>query len=134
MNKKEAKRLEALETKASNCEHLTSEEIRERNELQFKRNKQNIFMRLNGRNKYYYAYECWSFTKHIMKDGFQQYKAKDIKSISIVNCQYYGASIKARLTSGGETNLRTFNDRKEMLGFIIGFNACAGCFQRVWAA
>lgn len=125
MNKKEAKRLEALETKASNCEHLTSEEIRERNELQFKRNKQNIFMRLSGYDKYYYAFQCWDFTQYIMTNGFQQYKAKDIKSISIINCQYYGASIKARLVSGGETNLKTFNDKKEMLGFIVGFNTCS---------
>ena len=125
MNNKEIKRLEILETKASNCEHMTSEEVRERNELLFKRNKQNIYMRLSGYDKYYYAFQCWDFTQHIMKNGFQQYKAKDIKSISIVNCQYYGASIKARLVSGGETNLKTFNDKKEMLGFIVGFNTCS---------
>jgi len=125
MNNKETKRLEILETKASNCEHMTSEEVRERNELLFKRNKQNIYMRLSGYDKYYYAFQCWDFTQHIMKNGFQQYKAKDIKSISIVNCQYYGASIKARLVSGGETNLKTFNDKKEMLGFIVGFNTCS---------
>ena len=125
MNNKETKRLEILETKASNCEHMTSEEVRERNELLFKRNKQNIYMRLSGYDKYYYAFQCWDFIKHIMTNGFQQYKAKDIKSISIVNCQYYGASIKARLVSGGETNLKTFNDKKEMLGFIVGFNTCS---------
>jgi len=125
MNNKETKRLEILETKASNCEHMTSEEVRERNELLFKRNKQNIYMRLSGYDKYYYAFQCWDFTQHIMTNGFQQYKAKDIKSISIVNCQYYGASIKARLVSGGETNLKTFNDKKEMLGFIVGFNTCS---------
>ena len=125
MNNKEIKRLEILETKASNCEHMTSEEVRERNELLLKRNKQNIYMRLSGYDKYYYAFQCWDFTQHIMTNGFQQYKAKDIKSISIVNCQYYGASIKARLVSGGETNLKTFNDKKEMLGFIVGFNTCS---------
>lgn len=125
MNNKETKRLEILETKASNCEHMTSEEVRERNELLFKRNKQNIYMRLSGYDKYYYAFQCWDFTQYIMTNGFQQYKAKDIESISIVNCQYYGASIKARLVSGGETNLKTFNDKKEMLGFIAGFNTCS---------
>lgn len=125
MNNKETKRLEILETKASNCEHMTSEEVKERNELLLKRNKQNIYMRLSGYDKYYYAFQCWDFTQHIMTNGFQQYKAKDIKSISIVNCQYYGASIKARLVSGGETNLKTFNDKKEMLGFIVGFNTCS---------
>ena len=47
---------------------------------------------------------------------------QSIKSISIVNCTHYGASIKARLSSGGETNFKTFNDKKEMLGFIVGYN------------
>jgi len=125
MDNKETKRLEILETKASNFEHLTSEEIRERNELLFKRNKQNIYMRLSGYDKYYYAFQCWEFTQYIIKNGFQQYKAKDIESISIVNCQYYGAKINARLVSGGETHLKTFNDKKEMLGFIVGFNTCS---------
>ena len=50
------------------------------------------------------------------------HKAEDIESVSIVNSKYYGASINARLSSGGETHIKTFNDKKEMLGFICGFN------------
>ena len=122
MTNKEIERLKELDIKASKCEPLTSEEIEERNELEFKRNKQNVYMRLSGYDKYYYAHQCWDFTQHILKGGFNQYTSKDIKSISIVNCTHYGASIKARLSSGGETNFKTFNDKKEMLGFIVGYN------------
>ena len=122
MTKREIERLKELDIKASNCEPLTSEEIQERNELEFKRNKENVYMRLSGYDKYYYASQCYKFTNHILKGGFNQYKAKDIESISIVNSTYYGASIKARLSSGGETNLKTYNDKKEMLGFIVGYN------------
>lgn len=125
MKNKEIERLETLKTKVEKGGQLTTDELLERHELKFKRNKQNVFMRLSGHNKYYYASHCWEFTQHIMKNGFQQYKAKDIKSISIVNCQYYGAKINARLVSGGETHLKTFNDKKEMLGFIVGFNTCS---------
>ena len=122
MTNKEIERLKELDAKASNYEPLTSEEIQERNELEFKRNKQNVYMRLSGYDKYYYAHQCWDFTQHILKGGFNQYTSKDIESISINNNQYYGASIKARLLSGGETNFKTFNDKKEMLGFIVGYN------------
>jgi hypothetical protein len=122
MTNKEIERLKELDAKASKCEHFTSEEIQERNDLEFKRNKQNVYMRLSGYDKYYYAHQCWDFTQHILKGGFNQYTSKDIVSVSINNNQYYGASIKARLLSGGETNFKTFNDKKELLGFIVGYN------------
>ena len=41
MTQREIERLKELDIKASNCEPLTSEEIQERNELEFKRNKEN---------------------------------------------------------------------------------------------
>ena len=66
MTNKEIERLKELDAKASNCEPLTSEEIQERNELEFKRNKQNVYMRLSGYDKYYYAHQCWDFTQHIL--------------------------------------------------------------------
>ena len=93
--KREIKRIKELNEKAFNCEPLTSEEIQERNELEFKRNKQNVYMRLSGYDKYYYAHQCWDFTQHILKGGFNQYTSKDIESVSINNTQYYGASINS---------------------------------------
>ena len=66
------------------------------------------------------------FSKYIemefTPDEDQYPDAKDIESVAIVNCTHYGASINARLSSGGETHIKTFNDKKEMLGFICGFN------------
>ena len=122
MTNKEIENLKKLELKISNSENLTRWELELLNELQFKRNKQNVHMRLTGNNKYYYADQCNKFTNYILKHGFYNHKAKDIKSVSIVNCTHYGASIKARLSSGGETHIKTFNDKNEMLGFICGFN------------
>ena len=97
-------------------------EINKRNEQEFKNNMENVYMRLSGDNKYYYAHQCQKFINYILKHGFNNHKAKDIKGVTIVYSQYYGASINARLTSGGETHIKTFNDKKEMLGFICGFN------------
>ena len=36
-------------------------DIQAQNELEFKRNKQNVYMRLTGNNKYYYADQCQKF-------------------------------------------------------------------------
>ena len=126
MNQKETKKLKELQSKAAGCERLTSEEIQLRNELLFKRNKQNINMRLTGYDKYYYAHQCWDYTKHIKANGFNRYKPEDIGNISINNSSYYGANITARLTSGGETHIKAFNDKKELLGFIVGYNQAIG--------
>jgi hypothetical protein len=126
MNQKEKEKLAELQSKAAACERLTGEEIRLRSELLFKRNKQNINMRLTGYDKYYYAYQCWDYTKHIKANGFNRYKPEDIESISINNSSYYGANITARLSSGGETHIKAFNDKKELLGFIVGYNQAIG--------
>ena len=126
MNRKEKEKLSELQSKAAACERLTSEEIQLRNELLFKRNKQNVNMRLTGHDKYYYAYQCWDYIKHIRANGFNRYKPEDIESISINNSSYYGANITARLSSGGETHIKAFNDKKELLGFIVGYNQAIG--------
>jgi len=122
MNNKQLKRLTELELKAKNCEYLTSEEINERGDLIFLRNKQNVNMRLSGVNKYYNAYQCYDFLTHIKTSGYNRYKSNDIESVYITSSPYYGAKVLARLNSGGVADLKSFNENKELLNFIIGFN------------
>ena len=122
MNKKQLKRLTELDLKAKNFEHLTSEEINESNDLIFLRNKENVGMRLTGNNKYYNAFQCYDFLEYVKKSGYNRYKANDIKSVYITSCPYYGAKVEARLNSGGVAELKSFNENKELLNFIIGFN------------
>jgi len=122
MNKKQLKRLTELDLKAKNCEHFTSQEIQEHNDLEFLRNKENVDMRLTGKNKYYNAYQCYDFLTHIKTSGYNRYKANDIESVYITSSPYYGAKVAARLNSGGVADLKSFNENKELLNFIIGFN------------
>ena len=122
MNNNQLKRLFDLNKRAKSCEPFTSEEIGERNDLQFLRNKENVNMRLSGNNKYYHADQCQKFIRTIEKHGFRGYHEDDIDSVYITSSPYYGASIKARLISGGETDIKSFNENKELLGFIIGYN------------
>ena len=96
-----------------------SEYLQQMNDLEFKINKENINVRLTGYEKYYNAHQCAEFTKYILKNGFQQYKPKDIDSVS-----FNTHSITIRLMSTGETDIKRFETKLEMLGFVIGFNAC----------
>ena len=97
----------------------TLTEIQAQNELEFKRNKQNVHMRLSGNNKYYYADQCQKFINYILKNGFNQYKPSDIENV------YFDThNITIRLVSTAETDIKRFNTKQEMLGFVIGWNAC----------
>jgi len=119
MTNKEIKQLQELNAKANNCERLTSEEIQLRNELLFKRNKENINFRLSGNSKYYYAYQCWDFTQHILKNGYRRYKPSDIENVYFDN-----NSITIRLVSTAESDIKRFYNSKELLNFVVGWNAC----------
>ena len=119
MTNKEIKQLQELDAKARGREHLTSEEINLWNELEFKRNKQNIHFRLSGYDKYYNANQCWDFTQYILENGFTRYKPSDIESI------YFDThNITIRLHSTAETDIKRFKNSKELLNFVIGWNSC----------
>tara|TARA_A100001201_G_scaffold16833_1_gene19778 strand:+ start:337 stop:663 length:327 start_codon:yes stop_codon:yes gene_type:complete len=106
---------------------MNDHQIKKRNEEVFKKNMENVHMRLTGDYKYYYANQCRVFIKHIEKNAWPGYYPYEIEGVTIVYSQYYGASINARLKSGGETHIKTFNDKKEMLGFICGYNFAVDC-------
>tara|TARA_R100001510_G_C7561180_1_gene141172 strand:- start:260 stop:583 length:324 start_codon:yes stop_codon:yes gene_type:complete len=90
-------------------------------EQEFKRNKQNIYVRLSGSNKYYYAWQCQNFTRFILENGFNNYKPNEIDSVYFDN-----HSITIRLNSTAETDIKRFDSKKEMLSYVVGFNDCLG--------
>jgi len=87
-------------------------------EQEFNQAKKKITFSLRGKNKYYYAFQCALFEKNIIKWGYDSYATKQsvasegllFNEYSITLGHYYGHDLKR------------FNDRKEMLGFVIGFN------------
>ena len=94
--------------------------LRQRNDLQFKINKENIYVRLTGSDRYYYANQCAKFTKYVLSNGIKQYKASDIAGVS-----FHTHCITVRFNSTAETDIQRFETKKEMLGFVVGFNACS---------
>ena len=108
----------------TNMENETLEQMSKRfseeREAEYKRNKENIYCRLSGYNKYYHAHHCWNFSQYILENGSNQYKPSDIESV------YFDThNITIRLHSTGESDIKRFDTKKEMLGFVVGFNACA---------
>jgi uncharacterized CHY-type Zn-finger protein len=106
-------------TKYSSDERM--EYLQQINDLEFKINKENINITLRGNNKYYYAHQCAMFTKHLIEHGYDKRNTKEAISKSGVCFNEY--SINLGYNQYCE-DLKRFNSKQEMLGFVIGFNAC----------
>ena len=92
-------------------------------EKEFKKAKEKITFQLRGNNKYYYAFQCALFEKNIIKYGYDSYANKSsIKTEGLLFNKY-------SITLGHEYgyDLKRFNSKEEMLGFVIGYNECIHC-------
>jgi len=93
--------------------------FKERTELNFILNKQNIYVTLRGEDKYYNAWQCREFSEYIKKNGFDTHDSCDIDDV------YFDKhSITIRLKSTGQTDIKRFETTKEMFSFVQGFNEC----------
>tara|TARA_E500000318_G_scaffold86322_1_gene82718 strand:+ start:215 stop:559 length:345 start_codon:yes stop_codon:yes gene_type:complete len=96
-----------------------AEQAHKENEAEFKQNKENINFVLKGNNKYYYANQCKIFTKLVTEKGFGNYiSAETIKAQGISFNKY---SINVGYSQYHQ-DLKRFNSKEEMLGFVIGYN------------
>ena len=59
------------------------EDYKRYNEEEFKKNKININVRLNGDNKYYHAFQCALFTENLLKYGYDNITKEEIKNNGI---------------------------------------------------
>ncbi len=92
--------------------------FRKERELEFKEAKENITFQLRGDNKYYYAFQCALFEKNIIKYGYDSYATK--KSVASEGLYFNKYSISLGHYYGHD--LKRFNSKEEMLGFVIGYN------------
>jgi len=102
----------------------------ERSELLFKRNKDNINIKLPRKEKYYYANQCHEFTEKVTKYGynprFKNYHFKVIKKrIRDNGISFNNYSINIGSNQFGD-DLKRFSSKEEMLGFVIGYNVAYG--------
>ena len=87
-------------------------------DIEYKKAKEKITFQLRGDNKYYYAFQCLAFEKNLIEYGYDSYTTQSsiakeglmFNEYSITLGHYYGHDLKR------------FNSRQEMLGFVIGYN------------
>ena len=88
------------------------------NDLEFNQNKKNINFILRGKNKYYYANQCAVFTKNLLLYGCYHITKDQIKKDGVCFNKY-------SINNGYNQycrDIKTFNNKEEMLGFVIGYN------------
>jgi len=88
------------------------------NDLEFNQNKKNINFILRGKNKYYYANQCALFTKNLLLYGYGNITKEQIKKDGVCFNKY-------SINNGYNKycrDIKRFNNKEEMLGFVIGYN------------
>jgi len=93
-------------------------QYQKQNDIEFKKNKHNINVVLKGDNKYFHANQCAEFTKNLLKYGYNNITSEEIKNKGVCFNKYSinnGYSQYCR-------DIKRFNSKEEMLGFIIGYN------------
>ena len=93
-------------------------EYQKRNDIEFARNKKNINFILRGKNKYYYANQCALFTKNLLLYGISNITKDQIKKGGVCFNKY-------SINNGYNQycrDIKRFNNKEEMLGFVIGYN------------
>ena len=100
---------------------MTQETLKEyfkQRDQEFKDSLTNINFQLRGKNKYYYANQCSLFIDHVNRYGFYNISREAIKENGISFNKY-------SINNGANqynNDLKRFNSKEEMLGFVIGFN------------
>ena len=89
-------------------------------ELEFKEAKEKILFTLRGVDKYYYAFQCAKFEKNIIEYGYSSYATKS----SVAKEGLLFDKYKITLGHPYGYDLKRFNNKDEMLGFVIGYNEC----------
>jgi hypothetical protein len=97
----------------------------ERSELQYKLNKENILFTLKGKNKYYYATHCKTFTDNLLKYGYGRKTPAQIKETGIT---FNDHSINFGYGTYTE-DLKRFESKSDLLHFVIGYNAAVSNFK-----
>ena len=95
--------------------------IMERCALEFKRNKENINFSLKKDNKYYLAAQCHQFTKNLLKHGYNGFNNATKEEIEKEGVCFNKYSINVGYSQYCK-DLKRFNSKEEMFGFVIGYN------------
>ena len=128
LTKKQNERLNELnkryfKSRLTKLKPLNGIENEERHELTFRKNLEQTYgLRLQGGDKYYYAYQIKEFIEFIENNGSARYTSNEIKEVR-VGKSHYCHEINVVLNSGGVSDFKRFDNLQSLLGFIEGYNS-----------
>ena len=96
----------------------TLETLAARQDAEFKAAKEDITFPLRGDNKYYYAAQCALFHLNVQNHGYDHVATRE--KILAEGVQFNKYSITLGNQYGYD--LKRFNSKEEMFGFVIGYN------------
>jgi hypothetical protein len=97
-----------------------ADEYQKINDIEFKTNSKNInFTLRNKQTKYYFAYQCSLFTRNLLNNGYDKYTTKEEIVKNGICFNKYSINVGY---SQYCKDLKRFNNKEEMLGFVIGYN------------
>jgi len=110
-------KMEAVKIQQETHEQMYDRFKKER-EIEFKQAKEKILFSLRGGRKYYIAFQCALFEKNIIEHGYDSYANKQsVKDKGLLFDEH-----KITLGSSYGHDLKTFDSKQEMIGFVIGYN------------
>ena len=104
---------------------MNTQELHNKLDKEYKRNKQNVRCRLVGTSKRYNAHQCYIFAENVKLSGWHRYNSDDIDYVYFTK-----HSVTFVLKSGGEADLKRFETANEMFAWVQGFNECMFQIER----
>jgi len=101
---------------------MTINEYIKQQDAEHKNNMQYAKMILKGDTKHYYSNHCKLLCEWFQNNGYYNIKPSDIDRVFVEYNKYYGGKIVIKTKNGGaEHTVKTFNDKNELLGYVVGF-------------
>tara|TARA_R100000544_G_C2184197_1_gene38394 strand:- start:5 stop:349 length:345 start_codon:yes stop_codon:yes gene_type:complete len=104
---------------------MNTQELHNKLDKEYQRNKENIRCRLVGTSKRYNAHQCYIFAQNVKFSGWNRYTADEIDYVYFTK-----HSVTIKLISTAETDLKRFNTANEMFAWVAGFNECMFQIER----
>lgn len=97
---------------------IEKEAFFEQRDRDIAKGKEMITFSLRGNNKDYYALQCLQFSENIKRYGFNHIATKERLADEYLYFQKHRITLEHHFGY----DLKTFDSKEEMLGFVIGYN------------
>lgn len=104
---------------------MNTQELHNKLDQEYKRNKQNVRCRLVGTSREYNAHQCYIFGENVKLSGWYGYTSDEIDYVYFTK-----HSVTIKLISSAEHDCKRFETASEMFAWVAGFNECMFQIER----